>query len=244
MSAYCSMLIPAPPTSDPIQPMKTALFDTWTDRYDAWFETPTGRLVREYESALLLELVHPLPGDNILDVGCGTGIFTADVLGRGARVTGVDLSRPMLKRALVRAGNARFCGLCADMNALPFPDNVFDKVYSMTAIEFTDDAASVLAEFSRVTRKGGCIVVTTLNSRSPWAEQRKKKAENGHDLFQKICFRSPDDMRLLVPEKSVFKTAIHFQKNDPVLCIPEIERNGRENKLDTGALLAVQWNKT
>jgi len=223
--------------------MKTALFDTWTDRYDAWFETPTGRLVRHYESALLLELLHPLPDDRILDVGCGTGIFTQDVLGCGAKVTGIDLSVPMLERALVRAGAARFSGLCADMNALPFPDNCFDKVYSMTAIEFADDAGQVIAECNRVTRKGGCVVVTTLNSLSPWAEQRKKKAQNGHDLFQRICFRSPDDMRLIVPAASVFKTAIHFQKDDPVLSLPELERNGREKNLDTGAFLAVQWNK-
>jgi len=223
--------------------MKTALFDTWKDKYDAWFETPTGQLVRQYESALLLELLNPLPDDSILDVGCGTGIFTQDVLSCGAKVTGLDLSLPMLERALVRAGGASFFGLCADMNALPFPDDSFDKVYSMTAIEFADDAGRVIAEFNRVARKGGCIVVTTLNSLSPWAEQRKKKAQNGHDLFQKICFRSPDDMRLIVPEKSMFKTAIHFQKNDQVLCIPEFERNGRENNLDTGAFLAVQWIK-
>ena len=223
--------------------MKTALFDTWTDKYDAWFETPTGRLVRQYESALLLELLNPLPDDSILDVGCGTGIFTQDVLNCGAKVTGLDLSVPMLERALIRAGNAGFAGLCADMNALPFPDNCFDKVYSMTAIEFADDAGRVLAECNRVTKKGGCIVVTTLNSLSPWAEQRTKKAQNGHDLFQKICFRSPDDMRLLVPEKSRCTTVIHFQKNDPVSRIPKLERNGRENNLETGALLAVQWNK-
>ncbi len=223
--------------------MKTALFDTWKDKYDAWFETPTGRLVRQYESALLLEFLNPRPDDSILDVGCGTGIFTQDVLSCGAKVTGIDLSLPMLERALLRAGTARFSGLCADMNALPFPDNCFDKVYSMTAIEFADDAGRVLAECNRVTKKGGCIVVTTLNSLSPWAEQRKKKAQNGHDLFQQICFRSPDDMRLIVPAQSLCKTAIHFQKNEPVLRIPEVERNGRENNLETGAFLAVQWNK-
>jgi ubiquinone/menaquinone biosynthesis C-methylase UbiE len=223
--------------------MKTALFDTWKDKYDAWFETPTGRLVRQYESALLLELLNPLSDDSILDVGCGTGIFTQDLLSCGAKVTGIDLSVPMLERALVRAGNARFSGLCADMNALPFPDNCFDKVYSMTAIEFANDAGRVLAECNRVTKKGGCIVVTTLNSLSPWAEQRKKKAQSGHDLFQQICFRSPDEMRLLVPAKSRCKTAIHFQENDPVSRIPEEERHGRENNLETGAFLAVQWNK-
>ncbi len=223
--------------------MPTTLFDTWTDKYDLWFETPTGRLVRKYESALLLELLAPLPGERILDAGCGTGVFTLDVLGCGAIVTGIDLSGSMLKRAIDRTGGAEFTGLCADMCALPFPDNSFDKVFSMTAIEFVADAGMTVAELDRVTRKGGCVVVTTLNSLSPWAEQRKLKANNGHTLFQKIRFRSPADIRLIVPEKSLIKTAIHFQKNDPVSRIPEIERNGRINHLDTGALLAVRWNK-
>jgi ubiquinone/menaquinone biosynthesis C-methylase UbiE len=224
--------------------MTTALFDSWTDKYDRWFETPTGGFVKKYESDLLLEFLNPLPGERILDVGCGTGIFTQDVLDCGAMVTGIDLSAPMLKKAIIRTGDSGFTGLCADMCALPFSDNSFDKVFSMTAIEFVAEAGWAVAEFNRVARKGGCIVVTTLNSLSPWAEQRKQKAQNGgHSLFEKIHFRSPDDMRLLVPEKSVFKTAIHFQKNDSVASIPERERNGREHSPDTGAFLAVQWKK-
>ena len=75
--------------------MKTALFDTWTEKYDSWFETPTGQYVKRYESALLLDLLTPQPGDMILDAGCGTGIFTQDVIKQGAKVTGMDLSAPM-----------------------------------------------------------------------------------------------------------------------------------------------------
>jgi ubiquinone/menaquinone biosynthesis C-methylase UbiE len=221
--------------------MATALFDTWTDTYDRWFETPTGRLVKKYESALLLELLNPQPGERILDVGCGTGVFTQDVLACGAIVTGIDLSVPMLQRAIERTGDAGFTGLCADMCALPFPDDSFDKVFSMTAIEFVADAGRAVAELDRVARKGGCVVVTTLNSLSPWAEQRKQKGNSGHTLFQKICFRSPADMRLLAPGPSRIKTAIHFQKNDSVSRIPEIERKGRADHLDTGAFLAVRW---
>jgi ubiquinone/menaquinone biosynthesis C-methylase UbiE len=223
--------------------MTTALFDTWTDTYDRWFETPTGRLVRKYESTLLLEFLKPRPGERILDVGCGTGIFTQEVLDCGAIVTGIDLSVPMLKKAFIRMGNASFTGLCADMSALPFPSNSFDKVFSMTAIEFVADARRAIAELDRVTRKGGRIVVTTLNSLSPWAQQRQQKARNGHALFQKIHFRSPGDMCSIVPERSVIKTAIHFQNNDSVACIPEIERSGSKKGLNTGAFLAVQWDK-
>lgn len=223
--------------------MNTALFDSWTDKYDRWFTTSSGRLLKKYETELLLELLYPQPGEKILDVGCGTGIFTEDVLDCGTTVVGIDLSLPMLKIALERTRDDAFSGLCSDMCALPFPDNSFDKVFSMTAIEFVADAEKAIAELNRVTRKGGCIVVTTLNSLSPWAIERQKNArDGGHSLFQNVSFRSPQDMRLLVPHPCVIKTAIHFQKNTRVEDIPEIELQGNREHAETGAFLAVQWH--
>ncbi|ADW19197.1 Methyltransferase type 11 [Desulfobulbus propionicus DSM 2032] len=223
--------------------MTTALFDTWPEQYDRWFDTPTGQLVKIYESALLLEFLAPQPGERILDAGCGTGLFTGDVLDRGAMVIGVDLSVPMLDRARKRAAGPRFTALCADMGALPFADNSFDRVFSMTAIEFVADAAKAIAELNRVVRRGGPVVVTTLNSRSPWATRRKRKAEQGHSLFQEICFRSPEEMRSLVPVPCQVKTAIHFQKDDPVDLIPATETRGGRLSPDAGAFLAVRWQK-
>ena len=227
--------------------MTTTLFDKWTSRYDRWFETPCGILVKQYESELLLTLLNPLPGEKILDVGCGTGVFTIDVMAFGPMITGIDISEPMLRKAVHKmdktAGTA-FTGICGDMCALPFADNYFDKVLSMTAIEFIKDAKQAVAELARVTRKGGTIVLATLNSLSPWAKRRLRSGKNGHLLFQKIFFRSPDEMRSLVPPNPVVKTAIHFLKEDCLSDIPETERQGKKNNSDKGAFLAIQWNKT
>lgn len=223
--------------------MKTTLFDTWTEQYDSWFETPTGRYVKQYESALLLDLLAPQPGELILDAGCGTGIFTLDVVDRGTKVVGMDLSVPMAAKGVRRMGGMNFSAICGDMCALPFPDNCFDRAFSMTAIEFIPDAARAIDELARVVRQGGCIVVTTLNRLSPWAERRTEKARHGHSLFQNIIFRSPDDMRRLIPDGSVIKTAIHFQKGDPIQDIPGIEISGSRQQLETGAFLAAKWIK-
>ena len=108
------------------------LFDDWPQRYEEWFTTPTGRLVLEVETALVLELLAPQSGDEILDAGCGTGIFTMDFLAAGATVTGLDLSAPMLAVAEKKAAGYAFTAVRGDMRCLPFPDEGFDKTVSIT----------------------------------------------------------------------------------------------------------------
>jgi ubiquinone/menaquinone biosynthesis C-methylase UbiE len=224
--------------------MKTSPFDSWTEKYDNWFATPTTQFVKKYELELLLQLLKPQPGEEILDAGCGTGIFTEDVAQAGTKVTGMDISLPMVTKAAVQLRSMNFSPICGDMCALPFGDNSFDKAFSMTAIEFIEDAPGVIKELNRVVKKGGCIVVTTLNSLSPWAERREQKGRRGHSLFSNIYFRSPADMRLLIPGGGVVTTAIHFDKDADVKDIPRLEAEGNRLRLDTGAFLAAQWFRT
>ena len=188
------------------------LFDEWPEKYDRWFETPIGALVKKYENELFLDLLRPHAGESILDVGCGTGVFTLNILASGPCVTGLDISLPMLKQARRKAEGYPFRGVAGDMSVLPFADECFDKVVSMTALEFIADGRRAVADLFRVTRKGGIVVVTTLNSLSPWAARRKKAAATGHSLFERMIFRSPDEMRAIAPVEGLVKTAIHFQK--------------------------------
>jgi ubiquinone/menaquinone biosynthesis C-methylase UbiE len=225
------------------QKNQNRLFDEWPDRYDDWFRTPIGTLVRRYESGLLLDLLQPRRGDTILDVGCGTGIFTLDILESGPSVVGLEISLPMLMRARQKTGGESFHPITGDMLSLPFADDVFDKTVSMTALEFVEDAHAAVMEMFRVTQSGGTIVVTTLNSLSPWASRRKQKAEQGHRLFKKMIFRSPDEIRSLAPVDSVVKTAIHFQKDEDPDQASEIEKQGQTRNLKTGAFLAACWVK-
>ena len=223
--------------------MSPPLFDTWTEKYDSWFTTPVGRQVKYFESRLLLELLNPEPGDHLLDAGCGTGIFTQDIICRGSQVIGVDISRPMLEIACRRLPRHTFLGMVADMTELPFADNHFDRTFSMTAIEFVADAARAISEIERVTRPGGTMVVTTLNSLSPWAVQWCQKAAEGHDLFSRIKFRSPMELRELIGENCTIRTAIHFSKETQLEDIPMLECLPADALSETGAFLAAMWKK-
>ena len=219
------------------------MFDEWPEKYDAWFTTPIGLLVKKYERKLLLSLLRPESDEFILDAGCGTGIFTLDVLSFGTYVIGVDLSLPMLSRAEQKARGYHFQAVLADISSLPFSKNLFDKVVSVTALEFIEDAKRVIEELFRVTRKGGRVAVATLNSLSPWAERRKAEAKKGHPLFRKATFRSPDELLAVAPVKGMIRTAIHFQKEDDPAHAHEIEKEGQRKGLKTGAFLVGCWEK-
>jgi ubiquinone/menaquinone biosynthesis C-methylase UbiE len=221
----------------------TEIFDGWPEKYDRWFETPIGRLVRNYESRLINDMLRPGTGERILDAGCGTGVFTRDLLDAGADVTGLDLSFPMLKWAELKASGYPFHAVRGDLRHLPFAENSFDKAVSVTAIEFIENAKGPVGEFFRVTRPGGLIVVASLNSLSPWAVRRTESAGKGHSLFKHARFRSPDEMAALVPVAGVFKTAIHFLKDDDPIQAQAVEEEGYTKGLKTGAFLVACWEK-
>lgn len=219
------------------------LFDEWPEAYDGWFTTPIGSLVRKYEAELILNLLSPKPGEIVLDAGCGTGIFTCDILSSGSRVIGLDLSLPMLKRAELKLEGYPFQVVLADMLNIPFPESLFDKVISVTALEFIEDGKAAVDELFRVTKRGGCVVAATLNSLSPWALRRRVEAKERQSIFEKAIFRSPDDLRSLTPAEGVVKTAIHFRKGEDTERAVEIEHEGKRKHLNTGAFVAARWEK-
>lgn len=218
------------------------LFDCWPDTYERWFQTPIGKLVMEIELELVLRVLFPQPGEHILDAGCGSGIFTSPIAERGARITGVDLSSPMLKYARSRLPSESF--LVADMNALSFADCTFDKAVSITALEFIQNGEQALAELFRVTCSGGWVVVATLNSLSPWAIRRKAKAEKDKgSVFNQAWFRNPEELMALTPVPGHTSTAVHFSKDSDPGQAQEIERQGQVQGLNTGAFLVGSWQK-
>ena len=219
------------------------IFDDWPEKYDLWFETPIGRLTKQHESDLILEMLRPEKGERILDAGCGTGVFTLDVLAAGALVVGLELSLPMLLRGAKKMKEHPFHPVRGDITKLPFAENEFDKAVSVTAIEFIEDGKTAINELFRVTKPGGFVVVATLNSLSPWAARRKKIAKNRPSLFEHAFFRSPDQLRSLAPVRGLVKTAVHFQKDDDPEEAEKIEKDGQANGLQTGAFAVVRWEK-
>jgi phosphatidylethanolamine/phosphatidyl-N-methylethanolamine N-methyltransferase len=101
-------------------------------------------------------------GGRILDVGIGTGISLSDFSPRN-RITGVDISEPMLRRAHRRVIESRLanveCLALMDAERLGFADGFFDAVVAQYVITAVPNPDATLSEFARVTRPGGEIIL-------------------------------------------------------------------------------------
>lgn len=102
------------------------------------------------------------PGGVALDVGSGPGNVTA-ALARAAGLDGlalgVDISEPMLERAVAAEAGRQVGFLRADAQQLPFRDDSFDAVTSLAVLQLIPDAEAALAEMVRVLRPGRRIAV-------------------------------------------------------------------------------------
>ncbi len=122
---------------------------------------PTLRLV----AARAMELLALAPGNAVLEVGCGTGVFLpllARAVGPTGRVVGLDHAPTFVAEARARVATD---GLAAtvtveegDAYHLPFPDAAFDAAHCERVLMHLDDPDAALRELRRVVRPGGRIV--------------------------------------------------------------------------------------
>jgi ubiquinone/menaquinone biosynthesis C-methylase UbiE len=127
-------------------------FDVAASAYDAFM----GRWSRLL-SAAFADTAGIATGMRVLDVGCGTGALTEELLGRvgPGGVSAVDPSS-----SFVSAMRARYPGLDvreAPAERLPFGDGVFDAALAQLVVHFMADPVAGLAEMRRVTRPGGAV---------------------------------------------------------------------------------------
>jgi len=119
---------------------------------------------------VVCEMAGVAPGQEVLDVACGTGalaLAAAAIAGPNGRVVGLDANPEMLEVARRKAAHIDWReGVAED---LPFDDESFDAVASQFAFMFFDDRAQALSEMMRVLRPGGRLAVAVCDAveRSP-----------------------------------------------------------------------------
>jgi SAM-dependent methyltransferase len=127
-------------------------FDVAAEAYDSFM----GRFSRLL-SPQMIELARVQPGQDALDVGCGTGALTALLVERlGAdHVAGVDTSKPFVEAMRERFPDVRI--ELGSAEALPFDDDGFDVAIAQLVVHFMTDPVRGIGEMARVTRSGGVV---------------------------------------------------------------------------------------
>jgi SAM-dependent methyltransferase len=131
------------------------------------WESPSGRRRAARRVELFVRLAALGPGRTALELGCGTGLFTAGVAACGARVQGIDLSRDLLDAARQRTAamdNVRL--LCGNAEQTPYPGATFDAVYGSSVLHHLD-LERALREVARVLKPGGTAVFAEPNILNP-----------------------------------------------------------------------------
>lgn len=133
-----------------------AMFDEVAPRYDITNLAMSGGMEKYWRRVVLRE-INARPGDRVLDIAAGTGTSSAILADRGIAVVPADFSLGMLRVGRRRRPDLPFLG--ADATALPFADASFDVVTISFGIRNVADFDAALAEFRRVTKPGGKLVV-------------------------------------------------------------------------------------
>jgi len=110
---------------------------------------------------VLLAAIAAQPGERLLDVGCGSGGLTLDVVGgtQGVSAVGVDLSSAQLDVARDRAGDLPVEFLQADAQVHDFGEASYDVVASRTGTMFFSDPAMAFGNLARATRPSGRLAI-------------------------------------------------------------------------------------
>jgi ubiquinone/menaquinone biosynthesis C-methylase UbiE len=136
--------------------------DAAIEKYLEHLETSWNSL---YERPAMIERLPELKDKNVLDAGCAAGYFTEYALNRGASVTAIDISQKMLDRLLQNTKTEKLKTYRADLSQpLPFlKDAEFDCIICSMTIHYIKDWQPTLAEFYRVLKAGGRLVISTLH---------------------------------------------------------------------------------
>ena len=111
--------------------------------------------VHQYGNSLI-EWLQPQPGEQILDLGCGTGELTATLAGSGAQLTGLDSSATMIESARKNFPQLDFVVANAASFSLPMQ---FDAVFSNAALHWMPEKEQVAARMYQHLKPGGRLVL-------------------------------------------------------------------------------------
>ena len=163
--------------------------------YEQWLEIPQNKFIYTLETQLMRDLLKPMRGETLLDIGCGTGACLHAFLDIDLQVTGLDPSTYMLDIALKKLGSRvdLYRGYAED---LPFDDNSFTYATLFTTLEFVDDPQKALEEACRVAKDR--VFIGVLNRYAIKGIQRRVKGMFSSSIYNHAQFFSVWELKTII----------------------------------------------
>ncbi|ANN18352.1 SAM-dependent methyltransferase [Amycolatopsis orientalis] len=214
------------------------LFDRTAETYDALGVDFFGTFARE-----LLDRVALVPGERVLDVGCGRGAVlfpAAERVGAGGSVLGIDLSAEMIERTakdIEDRGPANASVSLMDAQEPTLDDATFDVALASFVVFFLPEPIEGLRSWHRLLKPGGRLGMTTFGDDDPrWAGVR--------EVFKP--FVSPELAWTLAIRASLFATIDGFDRaveSAGFTGVTSVERVYPVKFADPGQWITWSWSQ-
>ncbi|MBN1932626.1 MAG: class I SAM-dependent methyltransferase [Desulfobacterales bacterium] len=163
--------------------------------YEQWLKKPQNQFFAELGNRLMLDMLQPMRGETLLDIGCGAGAGLLPLIDLGIQVTGIDPSPYMLDIASNKLGHR------VDLHRgyaeeLPFDDNSFNYACINTTLEFVEDPKKALKEVCRVTKDR--IFIGMLNRYAVKGIQMRLKCLFVESVFKHAHFFSIGELKKII----------------------------------------------
>ena len=141
-----------------------------------------------YDARWTVSLLDIQPENHVLEIGFGPGVSTQYAAEKATQgfVAGIDHSKTMVQAARRRNSAAIKAGRIdlkqGDVASLPYPDESFDKVFSIHCIYFWAKPGECLKELRRVLRPGGLLAITIM-PKDKWTELQRRESSNVWTLY-------------------------------------------------------------
>jgi 2-polyprenyl-6-hydroxyphenyl methylase/3-demethylubiquinone-9 3-methyltransferase len=127
---------------------------------ELWERLPDELVPADFERRRDFLLANLTAGERALDLGCGTGVFTAELTRAGAHAVGVEVAEAALVRARTQHPSIDF-RLAPIDGPLPLEESAVDLIWCSEVIEHVGDTARWLSEVRRVLAPRGRLLITT-----------------------------------------------------------------------------------
>ena len=140
----------------------TSLWNKNAADWSAEIDSGSDQINESFGIPHFLTLIGDIQGKTVLDAGCGEGRSTRHLALQGGQLTGVDISKAMIDKAIeknvTQQHQADFVmASCSDLSV--FSENHFDVITSFMALMDTPDLGTVLQQFYRVLKPGGKLAI-------------------------------------------------------------------------------------